>query len=673
MIRNTESENREGSCLFSIIIPIYNCEKYIEQCMESILSQNEQDLEVICIDDGSTDSSLDLLKKYAAEDFRVKVYSQNNAGAGKARNRGIDISRGKFLLFLDGDDYYVPESLSIMKSLTELSSADMIVCDYFEYHDDSGKIVRKELQNLTEGVSFSTEGGEIRYKMTSFNENKSRLINTSVVPWNKIYNRDFIISNKIRFDNIRYANDRSFHFKCMMKSESIIICDAALVHYRRNTLTSLTNSFSLKRFNCHIFAYFSVIRETDSLDQDFQKAFFQASVSDILSFFYKSLKNERWNLFKKIIGFFNRIDSKFIDDLYSNKHALYSKFVLVRSSRHLLDKKEKDVIPIVMASDKNYAPYLSVTLQSIKDNASDDKFYDIYVFHSTGIGMSNINRIRSMSTKNVSVTFVNIDSYIENVPLYTRAHYSKDMFNRILIPDILFHYEKVCYLDCDIVTLADISEFYEQQTNGNILVAVRNSSNSEMDRFVRNVLKLDANKYFNSGVLLIDCEEFYKNNIKEKCFELLTNNKKYVCPDQDALNVTCAGKVQIVSDEWNFQWHTGMRDGYNSRYRGQKIIHYTSGEKPWNRPDFSLSEYFWKYARRTEFYETILYKDVFSRINLNRNFKSEFVTRSEPLPPKNKCKSPTQRIREYTYTFKKKGVEKSFRTLLDKFKKMVRK
>ena len=95
----------------SVVIPFYNVQKYLKQCLDSVVNQTFNDIEIICIDDGSSDSSLDILNEYAKKDDRFKILTQENKGPSYTRNRGIDTAQGKYLYFMDSDDYIEPESL----------------------------------------------------------------------------------------------------------------------------------------------------------------------------------------------------------------------------------------------------------------------------------------------------------------------------------------------------------------------------------------------------------------------------------------------------------------------------------------------------------------------------------------------------------------------------------
>ena len=109
----------------SVIIPVYNVEPYLKQCMDSVVGQTLKDIEIICVDDGSTDGSLDILREYAAEDNRIQIIEQKNAGAGAARNNGMRHATGKYLSFLDSDDFFEPRMLEKAYDLAEKDQADL--------------------------------------------------------------------------------------------------------------------------------------------------------------------------------------------------------------------------------------------------------------------------------------------------------------------------------------------------------------------------------------------------------------------------------------------------------------------------------------------------------------------------------------------------------------------
>ena len=121
----------------SVIIPVYNAEKYLKQCLNSICRQTLQEIEIICVDDGSTDNSLNILQEYTNADPRIQVLTQKNQGAGAARNYGLRTARGLYLSFLDADDFFEPNMLEEAVNTIELYSADFVVFESDQFHMDT--------------------------------------------------------------------------------------------------------------------------------------------------------------------------------------------------------------------------------------------------------------------------------------------------------------------------------------------------------------------------------------------------------------------------------------------------------------------------------------------------------------------------------------------------------
>ena len=131
----------------SVIIPVYNVEKYLGECLDSILAQTFQDFEIICVDDGSTDRSLDILQEYKRKDDRFVIFQQRHAGAGAARNHGLKLAEGKYIQFLDSDDYFEPTLLEELYTRAEKFGSDLTVCSSRKV-DDEGNITETGSPNF---------------------------------------------------------------------------------------------------------------------------------------------------------------------------------------------------------------------------------------------------------------------------------------------------------------------------------------------------------------------------------------------------------------------------------------------------------------------------------------------------------------------------------------------
>ena len=297
----------------------------------------------------------------------------------------------------------------------------------------------------------------------------------------------------------------------------------------------------------------------------------------------------------------------------------------------------RPVIPIVFATNNAYAPYAAVTINSLTKNASPDFFYDIYVFH-TELNNANITHLQSMAGDNYSVKCLCVERFIEREMkyMYTNFHFSKEMFYRILIPTILPQYDRVIYLDCDIVVLGDISEFYNIDLEGNIIAAGNDIMHGASRKYVTTELGLPVEKYINSGVLLIDCVAFRENQIKERCFEELAQRTELRYPDQDIINLTCFGKIKYLHRKWNYIWHYHLvRDDaslnlpeqdveqYMEDAKDIRILHYTSSLKPWKNKNVQLSDHFWSYVDGTPYADAI--KNAYNKIPAKNYVVTQFV------------------------------------------------
>ena len=175
--------------LISIIVPVYNTEKYLNKCIDSLINQTYKNIEIIIINDGSTDNSEKIIKKY--KDKRIKYYKNSNQGIGKTRNFGIEKSNGEFIMFVDSDDFLDLEACEILHNKIIKEDLDLVVCDYYKIYD-----------NLT-----SEEIKLENFENTSLKE-KPQLINIiNLSPWNKIYRLNLIKNNNIFFiENKKYED-----------------------------------------------------------------------------------------------------------------------------------------------------------------------------------------------------------------------------------------------------------------------------------------------------------------------------------------------------------------------------------------------------------------------------------------------------------------------------------
>lgn len=237
----------------SVIIPVYNAERHLTECLNSVLQQSLREIEIICVDDGSTDRSLEILRRYAEQNNRIWVISQKNQYAGKARNNGMKVAQGKYLAFLDADDYYMDNALEKLFLLAEQNRLDFVK-GRFCYLNTVNNRRYTTLYSINSGIGYFR-----RQQVLAFRQAPVRLLNAADVPWNGLYKRDFLEKNNITFNALRCVNDHSFYIHCLLKAERIMLTDAKIVYYRIGQAESLVGR-KANHYSCHLESY-AIVRD----------------------------------------------------------------------------------------------------------------------------------------------------------------------------------------------------------------------------------------------------------------------------------------------------------------------------------------------------------------------------------------------------------------------------
>lgn len=237
--QTTNEKSKNSTPKVSVIVPVYKAEKYVGQCLDSLIDQTipKEDLEIICVNDGSPDNSLEILNKYAKNDNRIKVIDQENSGVSAARNTGIKNATGKYIAFVDSDDYVDENTYKDAARIAEEKGADILCFGWRNFTDDGEETSRKNctLKDKT---------------FTDWKKAKSK--RASIVVWNKLYKRDLIVNNNIEFaTEIKIAEDECFNLCAYSHAKTIVHTHDVFYNYRVNP-NSATQKMS---FSCMISNY----------------------------------------------------------------------------------------------------------------------------------------------------------------------------------------------------------------------------------------------------------------------------------------------------------------------------------------------------------------------------------------------------------------------------------
>lgn len=220
---STASGGEDMSIAVSVIVPVYNTARYLNQCIDSIINQSLKEIEIIFVDDGSTDNSVEILQQYQAKDSRIKIIRQENKYAGVARNRGMEEATGKYLSFLDSDDFFDLDMLKECYLCAEENQADIVIFGYKLYDDELQKITGYNLgqgRNFPKGVFTADDLGENLYQAVN------------PAPWNKLFRREFVEAHHLRFEAIKKSNDMYFTYLALPQAERMVYIDKKFVSYR---------------------------------------------------------------------------------------------------------------------------------------------------------------------------------------------------------------------------------------------------------------------------------------------------------------------------------------------------------------------------------------------------------------------------------------------------------
>ena len=244
--------------LVSIIIPLYNVEKYIAKCLESVSAQSYSNYEVIIVDDGSTDSSASIAKEYVERDSRFNIITQKNTGVSTARNTGLERASGDYVVFIDADDFIAPDYLDYMLGLCCQSGSDFCLSKNAFTQTGEKQIEKDEIAILSPEQAVAL------------------LLSPRVIVgcWNKIYRRSFLVLNAISFStNLFYGEGLSFITRVADRSNSVCVGLRKVYYYRRNNEASATTRFSIEKLRNGDHALEMIKQEITSQSEEIDEMF----------------------------------------------------------------------------------------------------------------------------------------------------------------------------------------------------------------------------------------------------------------------------------------------------------------------------------------------------------------------------------------------------------------
>ena len=445
----------------SVIIPVYNAELYLKQCLDSIINQSLQDIEIICVNDCSTDNSLKILEQYKEKDSRIKVVINNtNQGGGLSRNIGIEIAKGEFVHFMDADDYIESNFYEILYNYAKNNDSDICICD---------------IRPLTEIPNYANGYFELNEYFNNndnpcfiYKDIRDYLFKKSWNIWNELYKTSFLKKYNIRFSKARIFHDGSFYFESIFRAKRISFVNQKLYNYNVHSSNSLTNNANETPYLFDFFVAIEALKKAfikTGKFKEFQLNFYELVLGQIKYRLNKTKSEKQKELFlNKSINYINRMPNRILKKL-KNKHNQDYYFLINKSGIEHDYKKVKDSaskIHIVFSCNNDYAQHLAVTIASILKNSKKDEKFAFYILDG-GISEENkykINLLAKIKTFEIFYIQVNSQIFFTSFKNTIWGHISIETYFRYLIPQFFQHLDKILYLDVDIVVNDSLQKFY---------------------------------------------------------------------------------------------------------------------------------------------------------------------------------------------------------------------
>lgn len=280
----------------SVIIPVYNVEKYLRKCLDTIILQTYNNLEIICVNDGSTDGSEQILNEYAQKDSRIIVRNQENLGQSAARNKGLEIATGEYISFIDSDDWV---SLSFYQKFVNALTLTNSDIDIYMFNAQI-RPVKQSLSDISEKHIFNIKKWKIQNNKLLYSVNDcSNPFDANMSACNKIYKKTYLDYLNLKFEENLIFEDKVFHFESFLRTKKIYINNDSLYHYRQHIDSTM---HTIKNNVFDVFKVVSMIEKAlvDSGTYEKNKyAFFQFFINHFVYLLFASTSSDKIKLYEQ--------------------------------------------------------------------------------------------------------------------------------------------------------------------------------------------------------------------------------------------------------------------------------------------------------------------------------------------------------------------------------------
>jgi glycosyltransferase involved in cell wall biosynthesis len=318
----------------SVIVPIFNVEKYLYKCIDSIINQTYASLEIILIDDGSTDNCGVICDDYSLKDNRIKIIHKQNGGLSDARNAGLDVATGNYISFIDSDDYIHKRFYETLINLIVKYNADIAQCEYSNIYEEDTNNFSNDKFNINERITVLYNNNSALNNL--FNEN---YINTVVV-WNKLYKRELF--KNIRYPKGKVHEDEYTTYRVLFNTKKMILTRKRMYYYVQRSTSIMGKGFSIKHLD-KLDAYYEQILFYNDKKlfelEDKAKSTFEGLIEEAMISVLKSKFHNQNEVFKNLINYYRNNYVLFIN----NSNISFKKKVI----RLLFKYSSKSIIKLL--------------------------------------------------------------------------------------------------------------------------------------------------------------------------------------------------------------------------------------------------------------------------------------------------------------------------------------
>ena len=519
----------------TVIVPVYNVENYLNKCLDSLINQTYKNLEIIVINDGSTDNSGEICQEYAQKDNRIIYVEQENGGLSDARNAGLERMTGSYVTFVDSDDWVEPDYVEVLHNKLIGYQADIAIGNYYSYNEDEAMYyfhVNSEsyYEKLYDNISIFENLYDAK-QMKSF---------SLISAWGKLYKSELF--DYIRFDKGKLGEDGYINQKLYLLVQKVIYINQGLYAYRQRS-GSITKTWTEKWMHALV---------------------------DAMSERITLLANMGYPLEKHLAAYRQMLEVSIANGQASglSDTATYKEFEMKRTLLNQLSvQSQKEKKAIVLAANYAYVEQVITTIKSICYHNRSIRFYLINSdFPNEWIKQLN-NRLEKFDSEiiNCRVTSEQISRYKTDI--------SYTVFLRYFVSDFVKE-DKALYLDCDLVVTKNLDNLFETDLQDYPLAAVRDYGGRVYY----------GREMFNAGVLLINNRLWKQENMSQRLIDLTNEwHDKVDQADQSILNMLFENKWLELDFDYNHivihKQFTDYQLPVGQDYPG--IIHYLSHRKPW--------------------------------------------------------------------------------------------